>query len=88
MLTAAQAAAAYHLPGAAIGDYVLLAAPGLRVRGSFRASRRHTEASRTHGSLYEREIPLLAIHPAAGPVARTASRRTLRQSSWRNARIP
>lgn len=24
-----------------------------------------TDASRTHGSLYEQEVPLLAIHPAA-----------------------
>lgn len=23
------------------------------------------DASRTHGSLYEQEVPLLAIHPAA-----------------------
>lgn len=68
VLTAAQAAAAYHLPEAAIGDYVLLAAPGCAF-AELPGERLHTEASRTHGSLYEREIPLLAIHPAAGPEA-------------------
>ena len=68
VLTAAQAAAAYHLPEAAIGDYVLLAAPGCAF-AELPGERLHTEASRTHGSLYEREIPLLAIHPAAGPKA-------------------
>ncbi|MGI5884343.1 MAG: alkaline phosphatase family protein [Candidatus Spyradocola sp.] len=68
VLTAAQAAAVYHLPEAAIGDYVLLSAPGCAF-AELPCERLYTDASRTHGSLYEREIPLLAIHPAAGAEA-------------------
>ena len=61
-LTAKEAAARYHLPQEAIGDYVLLAGPTTAFAETKEACL-HTEKSRTHGSLYEREIPLWAIHP-------------------------
>lgn len=45
---------------------MLLAAPGCAF-GEVRGERLTTDAVRTHGSLYEREVPLLAINPQAGP---------------------
>ncbi|HIT19424.1 MAG TPA: hypothetical protein IAB57_07410 [Candidatus Fimivivens faecavium] len=36
--------------------------------GEVEGERIFTEESRTHGSLYEREIPLIAINPEAGAV--------------------
>lgn len=65
--TAAEAAASYHLPAGQIGDYVLYAAPDCAFGELESGEILHTDASRTHGSRYEREIPLAAIHPAAGP---------------------
>ncbi len=62
VLTAQEAAASYHLPVGQIGDYVLLAGKETAF-GEVEGEVLHTESSRTHGSLYEREIPLLAIHP-------------------------
>lgn len=35
--------------------------------GEVEGERIFTEESRTHGSLYEREIPLIAINPEARP---------------------
>ena len=64
IMTAREAAAAFHLPEDEIGDYVLLAARGCAF-GEVPGERLKTEEVRTHGSLYEREIPLLAIHPQA-----------------------
>lgn len=63
-----EAAEAYHLPEGQIGDFVLFSAEGCAF-GEVEGEILHTEASRTHGSLYEREIPLIAIHPAAGAEA-------------------
>ena len=68
VLTAREAAEAYHLPEGQIGDFVLFSAEGCAF-GEVEGEVLHTEASRTHGSLYEREIPLIAIHPAAGAEA-------------------
>ena len=53
---------------AGIRDFVLFSAEGCAF-GEVEGEILHTEASRTHGSLYEREIPLIAIHPAAGAEA-------------------
>lgn len=64
VLTAGQAAELYHLPVSQIGDYVLLAAEGCAF-GEVEGESLNTLESRTHGSLYEREIPLVAVHPAA-----------------------
>ena len=64
VLTAADAAAKYHLPADKIGDYVLFSAPGCAF-GECDGETIHTDESRTHGSLYELEIPLIAINPAA-----------------------
>lgn len=64
IMTAREAAAAFHLREDEIGDYVLLAARGCAF-GEVPGERLKTEEVRTHGSLYEREIPLLAIHPQA-----------------------
>ncbi|WP_105203329.1 alkaline phosphatase family protein [Neobittarella massiliensis] len=60
VLTAAQAAARYHLPQDQIGDYVLLAGRDCAF-GEVEGELLYTEASRSHGSEYEREIPLLAL---------------------------
>lgn len=65
VLTKEGAAHAYHLPLAQIGDYVLLAGKDSAF-GEVEGEVLHTRDSRTHGSLYEREIPLIALHPAAG----------------------
>ena len=64
VLTAADAATKYHLPADKIGDYVLFSAPGCAF-GECDGETIHTDESRTHGSLYELEIPLIAINPAA-----------------------
>lgn len=64
IMTAKDAAAMYNLPEAEIGDYVLFSAPG-RAFGEVEGQRLYTKESRTHGSLYERYVPLFAIHPLA-----------------------
>ena len=65
VLKCEEAAAQFHLPADRIGDYVLFSAKGSAF-GEVEGERIFTEESRTHGSLYEREIPLIAINPEAG----------------------
>ena len=50
-----QAAVEYYLPPDKIGDFVLLAGEDIAF-GEVGCESIHTEDSRTHGSLYEREI--------------------------------
>lgn len=63
IMTAAQAAAEYSLPEEAIGDYVLFAKKDAAF-GEVDGERLKTSV-RTHGSLHERRIPLIAINPEA-----------------------
>lgn len=63
IMTAAQAAAEYSLPEEAIGDYVLFAKKDAAF-GEVDGERLETSV-RTHGSLHERRIPLIAINPEA-----------------------
>lgn len=62
ILTKEEAAEMYHLPLTQIGDYVLLSGKESAF-GEAESGIIHTEESRTHGSLYEREIPLIAFNP-------------------------
>ncbi|MGI5897078.1 MAG: alkaline phosphatase family protein [Oscillospiraceae bacterium] len=62
VLTREQAAAAYHLPAGQIGDYMLFSKPGSAF-GEVEGETLLTTASRTHGSLYEQTVPLIAINP-------------------------
>ncbi len=62
ILTSEEASAQYHLPVDRIGDYVLFAAPDCAF-GETEGETLETDQVRTHGSLYEREVPLVAIHP-------------------------
>lgn len=62
VLTREEAAGEFHLPAGQIGDYILLA-PQNTAFGEQPEEILHTQASRTHGSLYEREIPLIALNP-------------------------
>ncbi len=62
VLTKEEAAEAYHLPIGQIGDYVLFSGKNVAF-GEVEGELLHTDASRTHGSLHEREIPLVAINP-------------------------
>ncbi len=62
LLTAKEAAQRYHLPADTIGDFVALAAPDCAF-GETEAVRLYTDTVRTHGSLYERTVPLWAIAP-------------------------
>ncbi len=62
ILTKEAAAEQYHLPIDQIGDYVLLTEKNSAF-GECEPDILYTQASRTHGSLFEREVPLLAIHP-------------------------
>lgn len=64
VLSAGEAAALYHLPKDDIGDYVAFAAPGCAF-GEVKGAILHTDQVRTHGSLYERTVPLIAINSAA-----------------------
>lgn len=64
VLSARQAADSYHLPEEEIGDYVVFAAKGYAF-GEVEGHLLHTNQVRTHGSLYEREVPLIAINSAA-----------------------
>ena len=64
IMTSTEAAKEFNLPESEIGDYVLLAAEGCAF-GEVSGERLKTDQVRTHGSLYEREIPLLAINPLA-----------------------
>lgn len=59
-----EAAELYHLPINSIGDYVIFASEDYafaEIEGIYL----NTKDIRTHGSLYEREIPLAAINPVA-----------------------
>ena len=60
-MTAAEAAAEYGLPEESIGDYVLFAGKDSAF-GEVEGERLETSV-RTHGSLHERRIPLIAINP-------------------------
>ena len=62
VLACSQAAEEFHLPADRIGDYVMLAAADCAF-GEVEGERLVTDAVRTHGSLYEQEIPLWAIYP-------------------------
>jgi len=62
ILSAEEAAARYHLPPDQIGDYILLAGKDIAF-GEIEQEILHTQSSRTHGSLYEQEIPLAALNP-------------------------
>ena len=66
VMESSQAAEAFHLPAGRIGDYVLLAAEDCAF-GEVEGERLNTDAVRTHGSLYEQEIPLWTVHPQASP---------------------
>lgn len=62
VFTKEEAAEKYHLPMEMIGDYILLSGEGTAF-GEVSYEMIHTDESRTHGSLYEREIPLIAFNP-------------------------
>lgn len=62
ILTAKEAAEEYHLPQDKIGGFVLLSGMDTAF-GETEGEMIHTDESRTHGSLYEREIPLIAVNP-------------------------
>ncbi len=64
VLSAREAAARYRLPEDDIGDYTVFASEGCAF-GEVEGIRLHTDQVRTHGSLYERTVPLLAINSAA-----------------------
>ncbi len=64
ILTAREAAEQYSLPEDSIGDYVLFAAKDCAF-AELESERMNTNDSRTHGSLYEREIPFIAINVKA-----------------------
>ncbi len=64
IMTSKEAAKEFHLPEDEIGDYVLFASEGCAF-GEVSGERLETDEVRTHGSLYEREIPLLAVNPQA-----------------------
>ena len=65
VMTKEEAAEKLHLPLHEIGDYVIFTAPDCAFGELGGLTELVTDKSRTHGSLYEQEIPLLAIHPAA-----------------------
>ncbi len=62
VLTKKEAAREFHLPEDQIGDFVLLSSPDAAF-GETEEQVLHTQASRTHGSLSEREVPLIALNP-------------------------
>ncbi|MCQ4637166.1 alkaline phosphatase family protein [Anaerovorax odorimutans] len=64
VLPAKEAAALYHLPEGEIGDYVAFAAKDCAF-GEVDGTILHTDQVRTHGSLYERTVPLIAVNAAA-----------------------
>lgn len=65
VMTKEEAAEKYHLPLYGIGDYVIFTAPDCAFGELDGLTELNTDKSRTHGSLYEQEVPLLAIHPVA-----------------------
>lgn len=64
ILTSAEGAKEFRLPQEGIGDYILLAGKDCAF-GEVPGERLETEAVRTHGSIYERQVPLIAINPQA-----------------------
>lgn len=66
VLDSEQAAVEFYLPPDQIGDFVLLAGEDIAF-GEVEGEVIHTDGSRTHGSLYERRIPLIAIHTDQNP---------------------
>jgi phosphonoacetate hydrolase len=62
VLASDEAASRFHLPADRIGDYVLLAERDSAF-GECDQAVLHTQESRTHGSLHEREVPLIALNP-------------------------
>lgn len=62
VLNKEEASRIYHLPEEKIGDYVLLSKKDAAF-GESEEEMINTDESRTHGSLYEREIPLIAFNP-------------------------
>lgn len=64
ILSAKEAAEQYSLPEKEIGDYVVFAANGCAF-GEVEGTILYTDQVRTHGSLYERDVPLIAINSAA-----------------------
>lgn len=62
ILTNEEATTLYHLPADKIGDYVLLTNKDSAF-GECEQDIIYTQNSRTHGSFYEREVPLIAINP-------------------------
>lgn len=64
VLSAKEASDRYSLPEKEIGDYVAFAANGCAF-GEVEDTILYTDQVRTHGSLYEREVPLIAINSAA-----------------------
>lgn len=73
VLSAEETAARYELPVEGIGDYVLFAAPDYAF-GELDQETLRTDDVRTHGSLYEREVPLFAVNPDAPAEAYKNSR--------------
>ena len=65
VMTNKEAAEKMHLPLERIGDYVIFTAPDCAFGELGGSVTLVTDASRTHGSLYEQEVPLLAVNPAA-----------------------
>ncbi len=63
ILPSEEAARRYHLPGDSIGDYVIFAAKDCAF-GEIDGEYLETASVRTHGSLWEQEIPLAAVFPA------------------------
>ncbi len=61
-----EAAAKFELPLEGIGDYVIFAKENYAF-GELEGERLTTEKVRTHGSVYEREIPLVAVNPREVP---------------------
>lgn len=62
ILNSDEAAKKYHLPKDSIGNYVLLSAKNCAF-GECDTKILCTNTSRTHGSSYELEVPLIAINP-------------------------
>jgi phosphonoacetate hydrolase len=62
VLTKEEASKKYHLPITQIGDYVLLTEKDSAF-GECEQDILYTKKSRTHGSIYEREVPLIALNP-------------------------
>ena len=65
VMTNKEAAEKMHLPLQEIGDYVIFTAPDCAFGELGGSVTLVTDASRTHGSLYEQDVPLLVVHPAA-----------------------